>query len=302
LQTGAMRMSARAYERPLCDERHTRLMHVRRSIAVLLFLLLLALGLLVLRGCREKVRQPRIEMSFQSVVFQIAETELRVHVTQRGENHLTMVNLHEDERTSVQAARVIQEKYGGRLIQLVQSGQRRPIFLLAGNRFTFDPNRIYSAAGLNATVRGPESVAVPKEAYAAVDEYASQFLDHFKLGSQRALIALHNNDEERYSIRSYQPGAPLEADTDEIFVNPAADPDDFYFVTDERFFRAFKEQGFNVILQDNRIRRDDGSLSVYSGRRGIPYINVEAQNEHFDEQVRMLDAAVGLIESVIEKR
>jgi len=62
-------------------------------------------------------------------------------------------------------------------------------------------------------------------------------------------------------------------------MNPAADPDDFNFVTDDRFFRAFKVQGFNDILQDNRIRRDDGSLSVFSGRKGIPYINVEAQND-----------------------
>ena len=270
---------------------------------IALLLAVLCAGLA--NGCRKKPSPsrppPRVDYRLEKVVFKIADTELRVDVTQVGTNSLTMVNLHEDERTSVQAARVIQEKYGGRLIQLVHAGVRRPTFLLGGNHFNFDPNRIYSPAGLNATIHAGDPVPVPQEAYTAVGDYAAQFVEYFKLGEQRALIALHNNEEEQYSIRSYLPGAPLEADTGEIFTNPAADPDDFYFVTDDRFFRAFKEQGFNVILQDNRIRRDDGSLSVFSGRKGIPYINVEAQNEHLEEQVRMLEAAVQAIGSVVGK-
>jgi hypothetical protein len=273
-----------------------------RHSTIRVLLLAAAVAVLGLGGCRRKVPKPRVEFTFQKVVFQIAETELRVHVTQVGTNPLTMVNLHEDERTSVEAGRVVQQKHGGRLMQLVHSGERRPTFFMAGNRFTFDPNRIYSPTGVNSTVKGPESVPIPPEAYAAITDYAAQFVDFFKLGRQRALIALHNNAEEKYSIRSYLPGGPFEADTDQIFVSHTADPDDFYFVTDDRFFRALKEQGFNVVLQDNRIKRDDGSLSVFCGRHRIPYVNVEAQNGHLVEQVRMLEAAVTLVESVIGTR
>jgi hypothetical protein len=33
---------------------------------------------------------------------------------------------------------------------------------------------------------------------------------------------------------------------------------------------------------------DDGSLSVYCGKLGIPYVNVEAQHGHLVRQLKML--------------
>jgi hypothetical protein len=252
-----------------------------------------------LTACRRQAVPPRVEFTFQKVAFQVGESTLRVHATQVGTSMLTMVNLHEDERTSVEAGRIIQEKHGGRLIRLVHSGIRRPAFLLNGGRFNFDPNRVFSEAGVGKTVRG--TAAIPDEAYAAVRGFSGQFVEHFGLARAQAIIALHNNDDAHYSIHSYQPGAELEADTDEIFINPDADPDDFYFVTDRRFFRQLKEQKFNVVLQDNRIRRDDGSLSVFAGRRGIPYMNVEAQNEHLEEQTRMLEVAYKITAETLGK-
>ena len=100
---------------------------------IALLLAVLCAGLA--NGCRKKPSPsrppPRVDYRLEKVVFKIADTELRVDVTQVGTNSLTMVNLHEDERTSVQAARVIQEKYGGRLIQLVHAGVRRSRPILA---------------------------------------------------------------------------------------------------------------------------------------------------------------------------
>ena len=47
-------------------------------------------------------------------------------------------------------------------------------------------------------------------------------------------------------------------------------------------------EGHNVVLQDNDKVTDDGSLSVLAGRAGIPYINVEAEDGHLQQQVEMI--------------
>ncbi len=72
-------------------------------------------------------------------------------------------------------------------------------------------------------------------------------------------------------------------------------PGDFFYVTDARFFEWFKARDFNVMLQDNANVPDDGSMSVYFAQRGIPYVNIEAHNDHFDEQIDMVRAARAML-------
>lgn len=241
--------------------------------------------------------KPEVKFTLQKVAFTIGETTIDAQVRQFGQSQLTMVNLHDDEQTSVDAAVAVLGKQGGRLVELAHTGKRRVVFSLDGNRYSFDPNRIFSEAGVRLTVRmeNENHGAVPEGAHVVVSRFADQFVRHFRLDKQRALIALHNNGEGGLSIHSYAPGAEYEADTDELFVSSKIDPDDFYFVTDKRFFDELKQKNSNVILQDNSIRRDDGSLSVFAGRRGIPYINVEAQPEHLEEQTKMIEIAVELM-------
>ena len=45
------------------------------------------------------------------------------------------------------------------------------------------------------------------------------------------------------------------------------------------------------MLQDNANVPDDGSMSVYFAQRGIPYLNIEAHNDHLQEQIEMVRAA-----------
>jgi hypothetical protein len=45
------------------------------------------------------------------------------------------------------------------------------------------------------------------------------------------------------------------------------------------------------MLQDNANVPDDGSMSVYFARQGIPYLNIEANNGHLKEQIEMVRAA-----------
>ena len=252
---------------------------------------------LVLTSClsikQERIKPPQIDFTLQRVAFQIGDTKIHAQVRQFGTNRLTLVNLHDDAQASVDAAVVVLEKQGGRLIELTHSGNRRVAFTLTGKEYSFDPNRIFSSAGVRKTVRGTGSI--PDKAHAAVEQFAGEFIRHFKLDCLSAFIALHNNGNGGLSIHSYEPGGDLAADTDEVFVSPEVDPDDFYFVTDKRFFTELRARKANVILQDNRIKRDDGSLSVFAGRLGIRYINVEAEPEHFDAQIRMIETAMELI-------
>ena len=46
-----------------------------------------------------------------------------------------------------------------------------------------------------------------------------------------------------------------------------------------------------MTLQDNARITDDGSLSVYFARKGIPYMNIEADTTHLTEQTEMIRVA-----------
>jgi hypothetical protein len=267
------------------------------AVAACLVVLLACPGCTSLRDDSARAAKPNVEFSLHKVSFQIGDTTIHAQSRQFGSNKLTMVNVHDDEQESVDAAIPILEKQGGRLIELTHTGKRRVVFSVEGKEYSFDPNRIFSKAGVRLTVR-PEAdreAKVPERAHLAVDRFAEQFIRYFELQKQPAFITLHNNGEGGLSIHTYEPGGDWAADTDELHVSSTVDPDEFFFVTDERIFEELKRRDANVILQDNTIKRDDGSLSVFAGRHGIPYINVEAQPEHFEEQIRMIQIATEII-------
>ena len=71
------------------------------------------------------------------------------------------------------------------------------------------------------------------------------------------------------------------------------------FLSTPRLLWPFAERGFNVVvqkpaagLQDARCGVDDGSLSVYSARRGIPYVCLEADAARGGPRQRQMLAAV----------
>lgn len=256
---------------------------------------------LFVAGCSStKVSQshaPQVELTLQKVAFQIGETKIHAQSRQFGNGKLTMVNVHDDENSCVEAGAAVLAEVGGRLIELTHSGKRRVVFSLDGQEYSFDPNRIFSKTGVRLTVRNETNREgkVPEKAYRATDRFAAQFIHYFKLDKAPAFITLHNNGDGGLSIHTYETGGDWAADTDELHVSSTIDPDEFFFVTDKRIYEGLKKRDSNVILQDNSIKRDDGSLSVFAGRHGIRYINVEAQPEHFDAQVQMIETAVEVI-------
>lgn len=199
---------------------------------------------------------------------------------------IVFVNVHDDEDTSVEAAvRVLRDR-GGRLVQLRHSGDREIGFVLDGTRHRIDPNRIFTPVGRRATLEALSSWSQPADDLVA--SFADQLLATLDVDDVDLLVALHNNTPDRYTAASYAAGGPLAADAARIHLQAGGDPDDFFFVTDAGLFAALADRGHAVVLQNEATVADDGSLSVWAGRLGIPYVNVEAEHGHLEEQATML--------------
>ena len=221
--------------------------------------------------------------------FRLGETVIHVRVTEHNEPAPTMVNVHDDENTSVRAGKVVIQESGGRLIELVHGGKRLIQFQLQGETYRFDPNRIFTEAGIRSTLARQGNYS--EAAKTVVRDFATQFVETFSLNHQPVIIALHNTGNGGLSINSYQPDRKLNRAAARVHESQSRSAGDFFYVTDERLFAWLKARDFNVMLQDNANVPDDGSMSVYFARLGIPYLNIEANNDHLKEQIEMVRAA-----------
>jgi hypothetical protein len=258
----------------------------------LVFCIVVGLALALAGGCCVSV--PRSAMNTQ---FSIGDQVVTAEVFQRGTARPVMLNVHDDENTSVTAGKAVIEQTGGRLIQFSHSGRRNVRFALNGERYAFDPNRIFSDAGIRDTLKRQGNWS--EAAHQAVNQFATHYIEHFALDREPAIIALHNNSDDTLSIHSYEPNSENAAATKTVHVAPNRDPDDFFYVTDQRFFDYLKARNFNVMLQDNANVPDDGSLSVYFGKKGIPYVNIEAELSHLNPQIEMVRVACEMLRTLI---
>lgn len=214
--------------------------------------------------------------------YMVGETSVQIVTTRfEGGTH-TFVALHENESTSVSAAKEVLRTKGGVLVELKHGGGRNLRFRHKGKTYTVDPNRIFTDAGIRKTLAGGYST----EVHQIVTGLANTILTRL---SRSVIVSLHNNTNGSYSIKSYSPGGQYARDASALHVVPGRDADDFFFVTSSRIFAALKSRDFNVALQSSS-GTDDGSLSVYCIRNGIPYVNVEAQGGHLSEQKSMIMA------------
>ena len=197
--------------------------------------------------------------------------------------------MHDDENTAVDAAKMVLTENEGRFVQLLAQGTRFIEFPLKNRKYTFDPNRMFTPLGIEKTLKSHG--ASSPEANTEIATFASKLIDLITPGT-KVIITAHNNTPGDYSINSYTRGALYEKDAAEVYINPTLDPDNFYYVTDSSLFAAIKKGGYNVILQNAATVIDDGSLSVYCGRKGIRYVNVETEQGQLDQQVAMLKFAL----------
>jgi hypothetical protein len=227
------------------------------------------------------------------VPFNVGETEIHAMVHQHLIPFPTMINVHDDEDTSVKAGINSVERQGGRVIELVHSGARLIKFKLLGGEYQFDPNRMFSDPGIEATLR--KEGAFTPEAQTAVKAFAHAFLEKFGIEREPVIIALHNTVDGLFSVESFAPDGEYGADISDFHITAQRSRFDFFYVTDQVFFDYLRDRDFNVVLQNNMAVKDDGSLSVHCAKLGIPYVNIEAEMTHFEEQMKMVSVVRQMI-------
>ncbi len=194
-------------------------------------------------------------------------------------------NMHDDENTSVDATKFIIDKYFGKFIELKAQGKRLIDVQIEKKVYSFDPNRIYTDLGIEKTLKKNGNYS--QKAFDDI-KLLSQFIISNLLNKAKIIIAVHNNSNG-YSVNNYKKEAIYCSDAEDLSINDNKDPNDFFFVIDSVLFNFLKLNKFNTVLQNNINVTDDGSLSVFSAKYDIPYINVEAQNGHLKEQIEMLE-------------
>lgn len=230
---------------------------------------------------------PNYEIVSTRTPIEVGDTTVEVVLHDSEAPGLTYLNLHDDEDTSVQAALEVIGQYGGRVLELQHSGERNITFRIGDSTYVFDPNRMFTDRGAAASL--DTLGAFSEAAHLAVRTFADNVLNQLDPASLRFVVTLHNNSEDRYSALSYGDGGDYAADARFVYLTENGDPDDFFFVTDMDLYNALRQERQNVVLQDNAMVTDDGSLSVWSAQQQLPYVNVEAQHHHLEEQVRMIE-------------
>jgi hypothetical protein len=231
-----------------------------------------------------------------TVAFKLGDDQIHAVVHQKPPGAPTLLNVHHDETTSVAAGLTNLNQRGGRLIEFVHPGGRLMMFNLDGQKYFIDPNRIFSDAGIKATLEKYSTWSRP--AQAAVKSFAAEYLKYFALDQEPVIIALHNVTDGVFSINSFLPDGEHGAASTETCVSPRRDKFDFFYATDRRFYDRLKARDFNVTLQDNKNAPDDGSLSVYFARKGIPYLNIEAEMGHLAQQIEMVNVAREIVDQI----
>ena len=229
----------------------------------------------------------------KTIFYQLAENIVPIKIQRYGKRaDIVFINLHDDELTAVEAARRLLEIHGGVLIEIENNSQRNIRFRIGQSFYKVDPNRIFSKEGIKNSLE-----QLGKTSVRAVDEVE-------KLGQRvialipseaKCLIALHNNTPGMFSVTEYAPGNKRSVDSRKVYINAEEDTDDFFLTTDNHLYEKLADKGFNTILQDNKNCTDDGSLSVYCGKKNIRYVNCETEHGKSAQYYDMIKTLVAAL-------
>jgi hypothetical protein len=236
--------------------------------------------------------------SEKTILHKLGDKTIGIKVMQYGDAVINCcINLHDDEGTAVSAAKNVLEQRGGRLIKIDNNGQRMISFSYKGATYTFDPNRIFSRSGIELTLKTKGKIN--PLAITEVEKFAAELVKLIP-DSVTCVIALHNNTDGDYSVKSYQAGGNKQKDAKQVYEDSWQDIDDIALTTDQALFNRMSSFGYNSILQDNLHASRDGSLSVYYGEKNKRYVNIETQHGKTGQYKEMLSKLIYVLDE--EKR
>ena len=226
---------------------------------------------LLLGSGKEKPQILSTSVSFSGIEFEVVKN---------GESNNRYIWLHGDERTANMALRHHLNHYDGTAF-LIKSDEREVVY----QNTKIDPNRIFSRSGSLRALKKFRPKWAPgtlNEALDELDKNREQFLTILFPDSGGILIAVHNN------FRGYNLKSELEICT-KVSVNPKENPRDFIICTDPDDFDKLSVGHYNILLQDQPPKEDDGSLSWAAFRNGIRYVNIETRLGWLSQQKKMLE-------------
>jgi len=235
-----------------------------------------------------------IDVTEKTIFYKLAENIVPIKIQQYGERtDIVFINLHDDELTSVDAAKRILETNGGVLMEIENNAQRNIRFRLGQYFYKVDPNRIFSKDGIKKSLE-----QLGRTSFRAVDEVEKlgQRIIELMPGETICVIALHNNTPGFFSVTEYAPGNKRSIESKKVYINPKEDTDDFFLTTDADLYEKLADKGYNAILQDNQNCTEDGSLSVYCGKRNIRYVNCETEHGKSDQYHQMMKALIAVLD------
>ncbi|MGQ0740409.1 MAG: hypothetical protein ACT4OJ_15270 [Bacteroidota bacterium] len=229
----------------------------------------------------------------KTIYYTLGDKTIPLKLQQYGpSNDIACINIHDNEFTSVLATRQVLELKGGALIKIENNAQRIIRFRLRGMLYAFDPNRIFSGTGIEQSLK--ENGRVSPLAVQEVEKFGQRLLQLIP-GSVSCVIALHNNTEDAYSVKSYLPGGDREKDAKQVYADSLQYADDIVLTTDQLLFDKMAALGYNCILQDNEKAKKDGSLSVYYGEQNRRYVNIETQHGKMGQYQEMLEKLLDIL-------
>lgn len=233
----------------------------------------------------EKIKFVAVE---KIIIYQLPGKIVPLKIQQYGDRRdIFFINLHDDEFTSVIAAKSILEQEGGLLIEVENDQKRNIRFSILGANYSFDPNRIFSREGIERTLT--EQGRKSNKAVDEVEKFGRQLLELIPKEAV-CVIALHNNSEGFFAATEYSAGNIRTKESLKVYLNISQDPDDFFLTTDAELYELLADKGYNCVLQDNIKCTDDGSLSVYYGRRNLRYVNCETVHGKTELYIEMIKA------------
>ena len=219
----------------------------------------------------------------------------RLHVVNypHQESDLFFFHMHVPERTAKATGEEAVRARGGTFMYLTHSSSARNMVVrIGGRRYEFDPNRIFTAEGLEERTM-PRPTGSDLEALRRFVAWIEQNLTIAR--GQRArpmLMALHNNsddDVEGALLSILTEEELLEVDNRAVNINEAWDIDNFYIATQPATYDALVERHHPNISLRLEHPRDIGYLSNWAIEEGIDYLTVETEMGDLEGNRRMVD-------------
>jgi len=237
-------------------------------------------------------------VSKETRTLHLGEEKVWVDIYKKPGTDIILLNLHDNENTAPQAGKIFLEKHGGRLIELRHGRGREVVVRLKGKLHRFDPNRMFSTAGLRKSLKYFRNNR--DDVFAIAAGFRDSLIDIMAVRPGMLVISLHNNTPDKMSIKDFAPEEWYGQDIREIFINPERDPDNFFVVTKMHHFTALELRGYNVALKAHN-PVDRGMVIDYIDHLGAVCVTIETEQDKLAVQEEMLEVLWRIIKDEEKK-